>query len=356
MWLPAEGAAAPRTVASRSAGDSGGDPRPGRHVANAAFALERTNVASATCSPPGRLTADAQPATGRHRDATNVVIVTTTVPTLPARPEPPSPHLPARARPAGPASRWPRCSRPPPPSTSGGCRAPAGPTPSTPPRRRPAGESWKAWFFGSSDAANAITVDKTPAALWVIGLSVRIFGLSSWSVLVPQALMGVASVGLLYAAVKRARRAGAPGLHRRRGAGADPGRGADVPVQQPGRPARAAADRRGVRDAARASRSGGTRWLVLAGVLVGVRVPREDAAGVPRAAGADARCGCSPRPSAGGGGSGTCCSRASRCWSAPAGGCSSSSCGPPPTRARTSAARRTTACWSSCSATTASAG
>jgi 4-amino-4-deoxy-L-arabinose transferase-like glycosyltransferase len=63
--------------------------------------------------------------------------------------------------------------------------------------------SWTAWFFGSSDAANAITVDKTPAALWVTGLSVRLFGLSSWSILVPQALMGVATVALLYAAVRR---------------------------------------------------------------------------------------------------------------------------------------------------------
>ncbi|MBV9922976.1 MAG: glycosyl transferase, partial [Pseudonocardia sp.] len=43
--------------------------------------------------------------------------------------------------------------------------------------------SWKAWFFGSSDAANWITIDKTPAALWVDGLAVRLFGLSSWSVL-----------------------------------------------------------------------------------------------------------------------------------------------------------------------------
>ncbi|OXM66178.1 MULTISPECIES: ArnT family glycosyltransferase [Amycolatopsis] len=65
------------------------------------------------------------------------------------------------------------------------------------------GESWQAWFFGSSDAANAITVDKTPAALWVMGLSVRLFGLSSWSVLVPQALMGVGSVWALFAAVRR---------------------------------------------------------------------------------------------------------------------------------------------------------
>ncbi|MCY1137717.1 glycosyltransferase family 39 protein [Actinoplanes sp. Pm04-4] len=64
-------------------------------------------------------------------------------------------------------------------------------------------ESWKAFFFGSSDAANSITVDKTPAALWVMALSARIFGVNSWSILVPQALMGVASVGLLFATVKR---------------------------------------------------------------------------------------------------------------------------------------------------------
>lgn len=62
---------------------------------------------------------------------------------------------------------------------------------------------WTAMLFGSSDAANAITVDKTPAALWVTDLSVRLFGLNSWSVLVPQALAGVATVALLYAAVRR---------------------------------------------------------------------------------------------------------------------------------------------------------
>ncbi|MFD3453945.1 glycosyltransferase family 39 protein [Streptomyces sp. NPDC058691] len=64
-------------------------------------------------------------------------------------------------------------------------------------------ESWKAFFFGSSDAGNSITVDKPPAALWPMALSVRVFGLSSWSVLVPEALMGVAAVGVLYAAVRR---------------------------------------------------------------------------------------------------------------------------------------------------------
>jgi len=64
-------------------------------------------------------------------------------------------------------------------------------------------QSWKAFLFGSSDAANFITVDKPPAALWPMEIAARIFGVSSWSILVPQALMGVASVGLLYLAVRR---------------------------------------------------------------------------------------------------------------------------------------------------------
>ena len=63
--------------------------------------------------------------------------------------------------------------------------------------------NWTAMLFGSSDAANAITVDKTPAALWVMDLSVRVFGLNPWAVLAPQALMGVTSVAVLYAAVRR---------------------------------------------------------------------------------------------------------------------------------------------------------
>ncbi|RZL24088.1 MAG: phospholipid carrier-dependent glycosyltransferase [Rhodococcus sp. (in: high G+C Gram-positive bacteria)] len=64
-------------------------------------------------------------------------------------------------------------------------------------------QDWKAWFFGSLDTSNFITVDKPPASLWVMGLSGRIFGFSSLSLLVPQALMGVGSVALVYAAVKR---------------------------------------------------------------------------------------------------------------------------------------------------------
>lgn len=70
-------------------------------------------------------------------------------------------------------------------------------------------QNWTALLFGSSDAANAITVDKTPAALWVMGIFARAFGFSPWSVLLPQALMGVAAVGLLYASVRRASGPGA---------------------------------------------------------------------------------------------------------------------------------------------------
>lgn len=64
-------------------------------------------------------------------------------------------------------------------------------------------QSWEAFFFGSSDAGSSITVDKPPAALWVMALSVRLLGLSSASILLPEVLMGVATVGVLYATVRR---------------------------------------------------------------------------------------------------------------------------------------------------------
>ena len=64
-------------------------------------------------------------------------------------------------------------------------------------------KSWKAFFFGSLDASNFITVDKPPASLWVMELSGRLFGFSSLSMLLPEALMGVATVALVYGAVRR---------------------------------------------------------------------------------------------------------------------------------------------------------
>ncbi|HEY2645254.1 MAG TPA: glycosyltransferase family 39 protein [Galbitalea sp.] len=63
--------------------------------------------------------------------------------------------------------------------------------------------NWEAFFYGSSDASNSITVDKPPASLWIMALSVRVFGLSSFNILWPEALMGVATVAVVYATVRR---------------------------------------------------------------------------------------------------------------------------------------------------------
>lgn len=64
-------------------------------------------------------------------------------------------------------------------------------------------EDWNAFLFGSSDSGNAITVDKPPMSIWVMVLSVKIFGFSSWSILLPQAIMGIICVYLVYALVRR---------------------------------------------------------------------------------------------------------------------------------------------------------
>src|SRR5207253_1180860 len=53
--------------------------------------------------------------------------------------------------------------------------------------------SWKAFFFGAIDPGSFITVDKPPAALWLQALSARVFGFSPLSMLLPQAVLGVAS-------------------------------------------------------------------------------------------------------------------------------------------------------------------
>src|SRR3954465_13660047 len=63
--------------------------------------------------------------------------------------------------------------------------------------------SWHNFFYGSFDASGIMTVDKPPLALWVQALSARIFGFHSLSMLVPQALMGIASVALVYDLTRR---------------------------------------------------------------------------------------------------------------------------------------------------------
>jgi 4-amino-4-deoxy-L-arabinose transferase-like glycosyltransferase len=68
---------------------------------------------------------------------------------------------------------------------------------------RAGSESWKAWFFGAIDPGSFITVDKPPLSLWLMGLSARVLGFSSFSILLPEAVCTIAAVGLLYATVRR---------------------------------------------------------------------------------------------------------------------------------------------------------
>jgi 4-amino-4-deoxy-L-arabinose transferase-like glycosyltransferase len=128
--------------------------------------------------------------------------------------------------------------------------------------------SWHAFLYGSFDAAGVMTVDKPPLALWIQALSVKAFGLSSWSLLVPQALMGVATVALVYDLVRR--RFG-------RAAGFTAGLALAVT------PVAVAVSRHNNPDAllvlcctaavwsvVRGLEDGRTRWLVLAGIAIGL--------------------------------------------------------------------------------------
>jgi 4-amino-4-deoxy-L-arabinose transferase-like glycosyltransferase len=137
-------------------------------------------------------------------------------------------------------------------------------------------ESWKAFFFGSLDASSFITVDKPPASLWVMELSGRIFGFSSWSMLVPDALEGVAAVALLAATVRRAVR---PATSPAKGAIAGLIAGAVLAVT----PAAVLIFRFNNPDAflvlllvfaaycvTRAAEKASTRWLLAAGVTMGL--------------------------------------------------------------------------------------
>jgi 4-amino-4-deoxy-L-arabinose transferase-like glycosyltransferase len=128
--------------------------------------------------------------------------------------------------------------------------------------------SWHAFLYGAFDTAGVMTVDKPPLALWVQALSARIFGFGSWSMLVPQALMGVGTVALTYDMTRR-----------RFGRAAGFVAGLALVLT----PVTVAIARHNNPDAllvlcctaalwfvVRALEDGRTRWLVLAGVAVGL--------------------------------------------------------------------------------------
>ena len=104
-----------------------------------------------------------------------------------------------------------------------GLRPPAGRTRSTPRPCRPAARTGRRSSSGRRTPPTSSPSTSPRPRCGSMGLSVKLFGLSSWSILVPQALMGVATVGLLYLAVRRwCGRGRRP--HRRRGARAHAGR------------------------------------------------------------------------------------------------------------------------------------
>jgi 4-amino-4-deoxy-L-arabinose transferase-like glycosyltransferase len=128
--------------------------------------------------------------------------------------------------------------------------------------------SWHDFLYGSFDAKGLMTVDKPPLALWVQALSVKAFGFTSLAILVPQALMGTASVGLLYDLTRR-----------RWGRAAGMLAGLALALT----PVIVAVSRHNNPDAVlvlcsvgalwcfvRALERGATKWLVLAGVCVGL--------------------------------------------------------------------------------------
>ncbi len=141
-------------------------------------------------------------------------------------------------------------------------------------------------LFGSSDAANAITVDKTPAALWVMDLSVRLFGLSSWSVLVPQALDG--RWPRSRCCTPRCAGSAAPAAALLAGAvfALTPVAALMFRFNNPDALlVLLLVAARLLRAAAPCEPDASRWWLIAAGVPVGLRLPGQDAAGVPGAAG-----------------------------------------------------------------------
>ena len=130
--------------------------------------------------------------------------------------------------------------------------------------------SWHAFLYGSFDAAGLQTVDKPPLALWVQALSARVFGFNSWALLVPQALMGVATVGLVYDLARSSASAAPRGVRRGPRARADADHGRDLAPQQPGRAAGAVHHRRPCGRPTAACEDGRARWLLAAGAFVGL--------------------------------------------------------------------------------------
>ena len=135
--------------------------------------------------------------------------------------------------------------------------------------------SWHAFLYGSFDQAGVMTVDKPPLALWVQVAFVKVFGFHSLSMLVPQALMGVASVALVYDLVRR-RFGRAAGFVAGLALAHDADRRRDLAPQQPRRAAHPVLGRRAVVRSCARSRTAARAGSSSSGVCVGPRLRDED--------------------------------------------------------------------------------
>ncbi len=63
--------------------------------------------------------------------------------------------------------------------------------------------SWSAFLYNALDLSRYVSIDKTPLSIWMMALSARVFGFSSFAMLLPDALCGVASVVVLHDTVRR---------------------------------------------------------------------------------------------------------------------------------------------------------
>jgi 4-amino-4-deoxy-L-arabinose transferase-like glycosyltransferase len=63
--------------------------------------------------------------------------------------------------------------------------------------------SFHNFFFGAFEPGGTVSIDKPPVDLWLQVASVKLFGFSSTTLKLPEAFAGIASVPLLYAALRR---------------------------------------------------------------------------------------------------------------------------------------------------------
>ncbi len=63
--------------------------------------------------------------------------------------------------------------------------------------------SWHNFFYASFDPGGFVTVDKPPLGFWIQTASARLLGFHGWSLLLPQALAGIASVAVLFFLIRR---------------------------------------------------------------------------------------------------------------------------------------------------------